>query len=243
MQLHEYAVWDRTTRLFHWINLLCVLGLIAIGTAIINAGALGVTNPGKILLKTVHVYVGYVFAVNLLWRLIWGFIGGRHARWRAILPGGPDYRRDLAAELSSWKRGHPVGYVGHTPLGRIAVTVLLAVLTVQAITGLILAGTDVYMPPLGGYFAEMVKGPGMSAETVRPYAPETVDPVAFERMRYFRGPVIATHENLFFLILGLVALHVAVVVAKELMHGGGLVSAMITGRKAFATPPRDAPDD
>ena len=36
---------------------------------------LGVTDNGKILLKTTHVWIGYVFAINLAWRIIWAFIG------------------------------------------------------------------------------------------------------------------------------------------------------------------------
>lgn len=52
------------------------------GVAILNGTAPGVSIEGKILLKTTHVWIGYVFALNLLWRLIWAFIGGQYARWR-----------------------------------------------------------------------------------------------------------------------------------------------------------------
>jgi Ni/Fe-hydrogenase 1 B-type cytochrome subunit len=239
MKLQEYAVWDRTTRLFHWINVICVVALIALGTAILNAGALGASNDGKILLKTVHVYVGYVFALNLLWRLVWGFIGGPYARWRSILPVGRGFIAELKAELLAWRKGEPANYIGHTPLGRIAVTAILLVLLVQGSTGLILAGTDVYMPPLGNYFAEQVKADGLSADQVRPYAPETVNAEAYNKMRSFRSPVVETHEILFWVILGLIALHIIAVVTKELLHGGTIISAMFTGRKAFLIPPRD----
>ena len=34
-----------------------------------------------------HVYIGYVFAINLVWRLVWGFMGNRFSRWRAIFFG------------------------------------------------------------------------------------------------------------------------------------------------------------
>lgn len=87
-ELKTYSVWDASVRWFHWLNLICILGLVAVGVAILNDKALGVTNDGKILLKTVHVWIGYVFVLNLLWRLIWAFIGEAHARWRAILPAG-----------------------------------------------------------------------------------------------------------------------------------------------------------
>ena len=49
--MSDYQVWDRTTRWFHWINVLAVIGLIAVGTVILNAKALGVSgehiNPVK----------------------------------------------------------------------------------------------------------------------------------------------------------------------------------------------------
>ncbi len=241
MQLQQYLVWDRTTRLFHWINALSIVALIALGTAILNATALGVGDPGKILLKTVHVYVGYVFALNLLWRIVWGFIGGPYARWRSILPFGRGYGAELKAEVSAWTSGGSANYIGHTPLGRIAVTVILLVLLVQGATGLILAGTDVYMPPLGRYFADQVKADGLTADQVKPYAPATVNAEAYKELRAFRGPVVETHETLFWVILGLIALHVLAVVTTELRHGGAIVSAMITGRKAFPHPPREPP--
>ena len=85
-RLLSYPVWDVATRWFHWVNLVCVFALAAIGTGILFEKELGVTDSGKILLKTTHVWFGYVFAVNLAWRLIWTFIGNRHARWSAILP-------------------------------------------------------------------------------------------------------------------------------------------------------------
>ncbi|WP_289302671.1 cytochrome b/b6 domain-containing protein, partial [Methylophaga sp. UBA3996] len=73
--LTEYPVWDRMVRWFHWINVLSVIALIAIGVAILNSKALGVSTDGKILLKTWHVYIGYVFVINLAVRLFWTFIG------------------------------------------------------------------------------------------------------------------------------------------------------------------------
>ena len=57
--LQFYPVWDRPTRWFHWINFVCVVALAAIGTAILYDKELGVTDGGKILLKTTHVSVSY----------------------------------------------------------------------------------------------------------------------------------------------------------------------------------------
>jgi cytochrome b len=239
--LKTYVAWDRSVRAFHWINLLCMIGLIAVGVAILNDKALGVTNEGKILLKTVHAWIGYAFALNLLWRLVWAFIGGPRARWRAILPGGSGYLGEVSSYVSGFGAGRPRQYLGHNPLGRLAVAILLLLLLNQAVSGLVLAGTDLFWPPLGGWIAGWVAAPGVDSTTLVPYAPETYDAAAYEAMRAFRAPFITAHEYGFYTLLVFAALHILAVVVTEVREGGSLVSAMITGRKVLSGPPADRP--
>jgi len=115
--LHSYAVWDAGVRWFHWINVLCVLGLIAVGIVILNGTALGVSSEGKVDLKILHAWIGYVFALNLLWRIIWGFIGNPYSRWSAVLPGGRGYGTALREWISGAKAGHPPSLQGAQPGG------------------------------------------------------------------------------------------------------------------------------
>lgn len=241
MQLREYNVWDRSQRLFHWINALAVLTLVAIGIVILNADALGIpADPGMIALKTAHVYVGYVFVVNLAWRVVWGFIGRRYARWSALLPGGRDYGRRFAEFVHGWFSGRTPTYLGHNPVARVFLTVLLLSLLVQAGTGLVIAGTDVYMPPFGGGFREWVAGNTHDPALVRPYAPETVNAASYADMRAFRSPVVTVHELNFFVLITMIAIHIAAAVVVELKEGGAIVSAMLTGRKVLARLPEDS---
>lgn len=238
-KLTSYPVWDRTVRIFHWINVLCVLGLMAIGTVILNAKGLGVTTDGKILLKTAHVYIGYVFAVNLAWRIIWGFIGSRYARWAAILPFGADYRSQVSAMISGMKSGKPVGFLGHNPIARLMVALLFLLMSIQALTGLVLAGTDVYMPPFGNTIKEWVAVDQTTVDSVKPYSKEGVDEVAYKDMRDFRKPIVTTHYYVFFILLAAIILHLIGVVVTELRERNGLVSAMFTGKKVFGGKPFD----
>src|SRR5688572_26476939 len=136
MKLAEYRVWDRTQRIFHWVNFLAVLTLAAIGTVILNADALGIPDdPGMVSLKTTHVYVGYVFIANLSWRLVWLFVGGPFARWSALLPAGRKFGARLAAFVKGVFAGNVPFYVGHNPLARIVLTLLVLLLVVQGVTG------------------------------------------------------------------------------------------------------------
>ncbi len=238
-ELKAYAAWDTGVRWFHWINLICMLGLIAVGVAILNTDPLGVTNDGKILLKTVHVWIGYIFALNLLWRLVWAFIGGARARWRAILPGGPGYMTEVREYLAAVRAGRPRQYIGHNPLGRLAVALLLFLLLVQAVTGLMLAGTDLFFPPLGGWIAGWVAAPGVEPATLVPYAPEMYEKAAYEAMRTFRKPFVTVHYYTFYTLLVVVVIHIIAVVVTEIREGGALVSGMFTGRKILSQPPAD----
>jgi len=238
-QFRTYPVWDLGVRLFHWINVICVLGLIALGVAILNDKALGVSNDGKILLKTVHVWIGYVFATNLLWRLVWAFIGGTHARWREILPGGRGYVAALRRYVAAlWSGAHPQ-YLGHNPIGRIAVTLLLLVLLTQAVTGLALAGTDLFMPPIGAKVAGWVAAAGVEPSSLVPYAPDMYDKDAYAAMREMRAPIIWIHGYGFYLLLILGAIHIFAVVVTEVRGGGNLISAMFTGKKIMRAPLAD----
>lgn len=239
-KLSSYKVWDVPTRLFHWVNVITILGLVAFGTAILNAGNLGASDEGKILLKEIHVWIGYVFAVNLLIRLFGAFVGGSHARWRAFLPIGKGYGASLREYVQGFMRGKAPIYLGHNPLGRISVTLLLLLLVTQAVTGLILAGTDIFYPPFGAWVAEWIAADGVDPATLMPYAKETYDPTAYAEMRDLRSPIIDTHYYTFFAILMIGLLHIVAVVWTEIREGGGLISAMITGRKTLSDEPVDS---
>lgn len=238
-QLRVYTVWDKPTRLFHWINVLAILGLVGLGLVIFNAGTLGVSTPGKILLKELHVFVGYIFASNLLIRLIWGFFGNRHARWSGILPGGPGYFRSVRDYITSFFSANPKRYLGHNPLGRIGVTVMLVLLFVQAVTGLVLAGTDIFYPPLGNWIAEWIAAEGVDPANLVPYAKEMYNEQAYQEMRAFRKPFITTHVYNFYALLVVIAAHIAAVVITEIRERGTLISAMFTGRKIVDGFPQD----
>ena len=240
--LKTYFVWDANTRWFHWINVFCVLGLIAVGVVILNAKALGVSTEGKILLKTVHVLIGYIFTINLLWRFIWAFIGSPSARWRAILPGGSGYLNEVRTYIASIKAGQPQQYLGHNPLGRIAVSLLLLLLLAQATTGLVLAGTDIFYPPIGAWIASWIAAPGVDPTTLVPYAKETYNMIAYDEMRAFRKPFITLHYYGFYTLLGVILIHILAVVITELREGSSLISAMFSGKKVMSETPVDLPE-
>lgn len=241
-KLKFFPVWDRTTRLFHWLNVLCIIGLISVGIAILNSKSLGISNDGKFILKTVHVYIGYVFVLNLSWRIIWGFLGNKYARWRSILPIYKGYMSSLKKYIRGMKSGETPMYLGHNPLAKLMVALLFLLLSTQAVTGLVLAGTDLYLPPFGHEIAEWVTASGEEHEKIKNLKPgsnEDVDSAAYAEMRKFRKPIITTHIYTFYLLLIAITLHITAVIIVEVKEKNGIVTAMLTGKKIFSKEPVD----
>lgn len=242
----NYYVWERKVRLFHWINVICFLGLAGVGLVILNGKMLGISGDGKVLLKTIHAYLGYFFVLNLIWRFSWFFLGNQYSSWRAIFGVGKKYRSSLKLFMSGLKAGNPPSYLGHNPLGKLMVIFLFLLLTMQAVTGLILAGTDLYLPPFGHEIAEWVTGAGEDHSKLvglKAGSKEMLDMEAYKEMRTFRKPFITLHKYAFYVLLAASFLHILAVVIAEIKERSGLVSAMITGEKLFSEKPVDYDDD
>lgn len=240
--LQSHDVWDAPTRLFHWTNFVCFLALAAIGTVILYSKPLGISSDGKVLLKTIHVWFGYIFTVNLVLRIAWMFVGNRYARWFALLPFRKGYWTEFLAYLRGFSCSDVRPYLGHNPVARVIVFLLIIMLVIQALTGLVLAGTDIYYPPFGHWIAAWIAAPGSDPSSIVPYDKTGVDPVSWEAMRSFRSPVLTVHYWGFYALLVAVIIHIAGVVTVELRERNSIVSAMIAGRKVLDQKPVDCPD-
>ena len=113
-----YRIWDLPTRLFHWLLALCVVGLIITG----NVGGLWMDW---------HFRFGYSVLCLLIFRVLWGFVGGYWSRFSSFM-------YSPASLLEYWKGQSPLLHrVGHSPMAALSVFALLAVLLVQVLTGLL----------------------------------------------------------------------------------------------------------
>ena len=205
------------------------------GLRLLYDDALGLSASGKVLLKQVHVSIGYVLTLNFIWRFIWAFLGNRYARWSAILPFGTGYWGKLRGYAHAFLTGEPQQYVGHNRAAQYEVLLLLLLILVQVVTGLILAGTR-SLASVGGGFASWVAASGTDPATVSPLASNTIDQTAYQAMRAFRRPIVTTHLYAFYALAVIIVLHLFAVVLTELHEGGSIISAMFTGTKLLNTP-------
>lgn len=227
IEREQVFVWSRKIRLFHWINVIAILLLVIIGTIILNSKMIGVSTDGKVLLKTIHVVIGYIFALNLIFRIIVGFIGTAHERWNKTLP----FNKGFKEELIKFSQGKEVAYKGHNPAGKLMVFALLSLMTVQMVSGLVIAGTDIYYPPFGNYFAQSIAIEKDNIKNIKPYSKVNVDENAYKAMREIRKPFINAHIYAFYGLIFLIPLHIIGVIIAERRERSALVSAMFNGYK------------
>jgi cytochrome b len=112
-------VWDLPTRLFHW--LLVVLVAVSFTTGSIGGNAM-----------QYHEWSGFAILILLVFRIIWGFVGSRTARFSDFVKGPAALRR-YATDLV---KGKSQSCLGHNPLGGWSVLAMLVVVLIQAATGL-----------------------------------------------------------------------------------------------------------
>ncbi len=122
-------VWDLPVRVMHWSLVLAVCGS-------------WLTQELEGDWFRYHVWCGYAVLLIVTTRLLWGFVGTRHARFTSFLRG--------PRAILQYLRGG-AHYAGHNPLGALMVVALLLMLATQAVTGLFANDQIMNTGPLFGY--------------------------------------------------------------------------------------------
>ena len=118
-KMYSIRVWDIPTRLFHWL-------LVALVVFSFFTGKIGGTA------MQYHVWSGFAILVLVVFRLAWGFVGGRQSRFATFVKGPAAVIRYASSLLSRDSMRH----IGHNPLGGWSIIAMLTSLLIQAGTGL-----------------------------------------------------------------------------------------------------------
>jgi cytochrome b len=127
----EIRVWDVPVRVVHWVQVSLVATSVV--TGFIGGNAL-----------RIHRLSGYTILSLVLFRALWGFTGGHHARFLSFLRGPRAIATFLRETLALRRPLH----VGHNPLAGWMTMALLAALLVQACTGLFANDDILFEGPL-----------------------------------------------------------------------------------------------
>lgn len=175
-------IWDLPTRIFHWTLAAAVVALVVTAK---NGGAA----------MEWHYRLGYGVLALLVFRIGWGIVGGHWSRFATFAP--------TPGRTVAYLRGQarPDELAGHSPLGALAVLALLAVLTVQVVSGLASDDAISFTGPLAPHV------PGGFVDWASSY-----------------------HKSWGqWLLLGLVAVHVLAIIFYLVVKRRNLTRAMVTG--------------
>lgn len=124
--MNRGLVWDLPVRLFHW---LLVAGFGA-------AAAIALLGDDDGPLFPYHAIIGLLLTLMVLLRIVWGFIGSRHARFASFAYGPGAVGRYVKSSLGG---GGGERYIGHNPGSAYAIFAMLALLLAQGATGVLTA--------------------------------------------------------------------------------------------------------
>jgi cytochrome b len=113
----KILVWDAPVRVFHWLTVLCF------------AGAYLTAESER--WRLVHVTLGYTLAGLMAFRVVWGLVGTRYARFSSFVRGPMAVVRYLRSLLQR----QPEHHIGHNPAGALAILALLALGGLIGVTG------------------------------------------------------------------------------------------------------------
>lgn len=113
----KILVWDAPVRVFHWLMVLSF------------AGAYLTAESER--WRLVHVSLGYTLGALVAFRIIWGLMGTRYARFASFIRGPKAVAQYLRAMLN----GKPEHHIGHNPAGAIAIALILLLSAAITATG------------------------------------------------------------------------------------------------------------
>lgn len=146
--LRRVLVWDLPVRLFHALLILAFAG------AWLSSGDDRYTHA--------HAFFGYLALALVVWRMPWGFLGTRYARFREFV-ASPRAAFSYARQLLN---GNPPRFIGHNPVGSWAVWLLLGMTFVLSFSGVLVLGAQEQQGPLAGW---QTRAMGMALADVHEY--------------------------------------------------------------------------
>ena len=192
-------VWDPLVRIFHW----SLVGFVIV--ALVSAEEF----------EGLHLIAGYAVLYLVIFRIVWGVIGTKYARFSNFIYGPAT----ISAYLKGFFKNKSKYYLGHNPVGGIMVIALLLSLILASVSGIKAQEGEEY---------EELSRPSISFITTAHADDDNHHGGHHSDSHEFWEE---THEIFAGLTIFLIIAHIAGALITSFYHKEGLVKAMITGRK------------
>ena len=207
-------VWQLPVRFYHWLNAACIVALIITGLMIGRPITVPVRGEASFsyffgTVRFVHFVAAFLFFFNFVFRIYWGFVGNKYARWDTFIPLRPQQWKEIGDVLKVdilQARGKPLESIGHNALAGLTYFISFLAFLFQSITGF-------------GMYAAMSK---------------SALPRAFAWVVPLMGGDFAVRQwhhlfTWFFILFTLI--HVYLVFYHDYVEGRGVISSMAGGYK------------
>lgn len=210
--LYEKYVWEVPVRVTHWVNALCIVILSVTGIYIGTAKTLALTPSQFIMgwIRFIHFVAAYAFAISVLSRIYWAFVGNNYASWREFFPiltrNGRQGMLDTFKYYSFISKKAPLT-VGHNALAGTAYAAVFVLYLVMMATGFALyseRAPQSFMHKLTGWMFALFSNQGMRL----------------------------THHMVMWLLIGFVIHHIYSAWLMDIKERGGEMSSIFSGYKA-----------
>ena len=178
-------IWDPLVRIFHW-------------TLVITFSIAFISEDDYL---TIHSWAGYTILSLLMIRILWGFIGTKHAKFSDFVFS----KQDITQFIKDTLLFKAKRYLGHNPAGGAMVILLIFSLLFTACSGLVIFAIEEGQGPLAFLLSEVSSNWGDIVEEI--------------------------HEFFANFTLFLIAVHIAGVIIESLIHSENLIKSMFTGTK------------
>ena len=168
LTMQRVYVWELPVRFYHWINFLCVSVLAVTGFIIGRPLSLQVSGEASFgywfgTVRFIHFVTAFIFFFNFLFRLYWGFVGNRYARWNNFIPLKQSQWKEMREVLkvdilqSSTK---PIDSIGHNTLAGLTYFLTFLAFVFQSLTGfgMYSAMSKAWLPHLFAWVVPLMGG-------------------------------------------------------------------------------------
>lgn len=210
----RFYVWELPVRFYHWINAICILALAITGYLIGSPPALKSADEASFgywfgTVRFIHFLAAFIFFFNFFFRIYWGFVGNKYARWQNFILHTKAQLKEIGAVIKvdvAQTGARPLESIGHNSLAGFTYFLTFIVFLFQATTGfgMYAAMSNSWFPHLFAWIVPMLGG----------------DFAARQWHHAFMW---------FFIIFSMV--HVYLVFYHDYVEGRGVTSSMVGGWK------------
>ena len=174
VDLREVYVWQLPVRFYHWINALCIFMLCVTGYLIGNpldaGGHLEASESYMFgVIRFGHFLFSFIFFFNFVYRLYWGFVGNKYARWNNFIPLKKRQWQEIwcviKVDILQIKRKN-IESTGHNSLASLTYFITFLFFMVQSFTGfgMYAAMSDSWFPKLFAWIVPLLGGDLMTRQ-------------------------------------------------------------------------------